>query len=76
MHTRDQPTPDEDGKSPGKNMYGVHPFFMYKHKSGAFTGVLYKLANSQDWFIKNDNANGKVNLVTIADGGIADIYVW
>ena len=76
MHTRDQPTPDEDGQSPGKNMYGVHPVFMYKHKSSVFTGVLYKLAQSQDWFIKNDKTNGKVNLQTIADGGVGDIYVW
>jgi hypothetical protein len=32
MWSRDIPTPDEDGKLPGKNMYGVHPFYMYKHK--------------------------------------------
>lgn len=76
MQSRDQPTPDEDGQSPGKNMYSVHPFFMYNHKPGVFTGVLYKLANSQDWFIKNDKANGFVNLQTIADGGVGDIYVW
>lgn len=30
MWTKDIPTPIEDGKAPGKEMYGVHPFYMYK----------------------------------------------
>eukprot|EP00347_Sterkiella_histriomuscorum_P014109 403362137 len=75
MHSRDQPTPDEDGQSPGKNMYGVHPFFMYKHKPQAWVGILYKLGNSQDWFIKNNQDQGQIFLNTIATGGVVDIYV-
>ncbi len=54
MHSRDQPTPDEHGTLPGANMYGVHPFFMYKYQSNAWVGVYYKLAQAQDWWIKND----------------------
>lgn len=46
MWSRDQPTPDETGTLPGSNMYGVHPYFMYKHKQGAWVGVLYKLAHA------------------------------
>ena len=44
MWSRDQPTPDETGKLPGANMYGTHPFFMYKHMSNVWVGVHYKLA--------------------------------
>ncbi len=43
MMSRDQPTPDETGKAPGNNMYGVHPFFAFRHKPQAWVGVLYKL---------------------------------
>lgn len=75
MWTRDIPTPDEDGKLPGKNMYGVHPFYMYKHKEASWVGVLYKLAHAQDWWIKNNKDAGTVGLTTIATGGVADIYV-
>lgn len=46
MWARDQPTPDETGTLPAANMYGTHPFFMYKHKAGAWVGVYYKLAHA------------------------------
>ncbi len=46
MWARDQPTPDETGTFPSANMYGTHPFFMYKHKPGTWVGVYYKLANA------------------------------
>jgi len=75
MWSRDQPTPDEEGTLPGANMYGVHPYFMYKHKQGAWVGVLYKLAHAQDWWVKNNINVGTVDLSTIATGGVADIYV-
>jgi alpha-glucosidase (family GH31 glycosyl hydrolase) len=75
MWARDQPTPDETGSLPGANMYGTHPYFMYKHKKQAWVGVFYNLANAQDWWIKNDINGGKVNLTTVATGGVADIYV-
>jgi len=44
MWSRDIPTPIENGKAPGKNMYGTHPYFMYKHKPNAWIGILYNLA--------------------------------
>ncbi len=46
MWGRDEPTPDEHGTFPGANMYSSHPYFMYKHKEGAWVGVLYKLAHA------------------------------
>jgi hypothetical protein len=51
MWSKDIPTPIETGDLPASNMYGTHPYFMYKHKSNAWVGVLYKLAAAQDWWI-------------------------
>jgi alpha-glucosidase (family GH31 glycosyl hydrolase) len=56
-------------------MYGVHPYFMYKHKAGSWVGILYNLAAAQDWWIKNDQTNGLVNLQTVAVGGRVDLYI-
>jgi hypothetical protein len=44
MWSKDIPTPIESGDLPAANMYGTHPYFMYKHKAGAYVGALYKLA--------------------------------
>ena len=44
MWSRDIPTPIENGKPPGNNMYGVHPYFMYKHRANAWVGIVYNLA--------------------------------
>lgn len=75
MWARDSLTPDENGKPPGNNMYGTHPFFMYKYKSNNWVGVLYKLANAQDWWIKNNVDAKTVDISTVATGGVADIYI-
>jgi alpha-glucosidase (family GH31 glycosyl hydrolase) len=75
MWARDQPNTDETGKSPGNNMYGTHPFYMYKHKTNTWIGVLTKLAHAQDWWIKNNSTLGTVDVSTIATGGVADIYL-
>jgi len=72
---RDAGTPNEDGKIPGKNMYGVHPFFSYRHKANAWVGVLYRLGQSQDWYINNNPTTGSINLITLSYGGSADIYI-
>lgn len=56
-------------------MYGVHPYYMYKFTSQSWVGVYYKLAQAQDWWIKNNSTLGTVTLTTIAIGGAADIYV-
>ena len=76
MWSRDIPTPDETGTLPGNNMYGTHPFFMYRHKATAWVGVFYKLAHAQDWWVKNTPAAGTIDISTIATGGVADIYVF
>lgn len=71
----DHGTPDEDGKTPSKSMYGAHPFFMFRHAKESYAGVFYKLAHAQDWYIQNDKTNGIINLKTLATGGLGDIYI-
>lgn len=45
LWTKDIPNPIEDGKLPGKNMYGVHPFYMYQGQgTESWVGVFQKLA--------------------------------
>ena len=75
LWSRDIPTPTETGKLPGANMYGVHPFYMYKFKSNNWVGVLYKLAHAQDWWVTNNLEKKEVDLKTIATGGVADMYI-
>ena len=74
MWNRDATTPFDNGKPPGKNVYGTHPFFMFKHKKGSWVGVFTKLAAAQDWYIKNDSPTGKVDVTMIGAGGLGDIY--
>ena len=71
---RDAGTPPDNGRPPGKNVYGTHPFFMFKHDNSSWVGVFTKLAAAQDWYIKNDKPTGKVNVTLVAAGGMADIY--
>lgn len=44
MWNYDIPSPFEDGRLPGNNVYGTHPFFMYKHDDDSWVGVFTKLA--------------------------------
>lgn len=75
MWSFDRPSTLEDGQAPGKNSYGVHPFFMYQHNANHWVGILVKQAQAQDWQIENDRDNGVVTVRQIATGGITDIYV-
>ncbi len=75
LWSRDIPTPIENKHLPANNMYGTHPYFMYKHRTNAWVGILYNLAAAQDWWIQNDPNKGLVNLQTVAVGGVVDIYI-
>jgi hypothetical protein len=44
LWTRDEPSPVEDGKLPGKNLYGVHPYYMAKATDSTWFGVYTNLA--------------------------------
>lgn len=79
LWSRDIPNPIEDGKAPGKNLYGTHPLYMGQASDKTWFGVFTNLAAAQDWWIKNDvggdTGPGSVKLTTIAAGGVADIYI-
>lgn len=51
MFARDAGTPTDHGTIPGSNVYGVHPFYMFKTDSAVWTGVYTNLAQAQDWYI-------------------------
>jgi alpha-glucosidase (family GH31 glycosyl hydrolase) len=76
IYAKDQGTPDEDGKAPSKGMYGVHPFYIFKHNSNSWSGVFTKVAQAQDWWIKNNKDAGKINIKSMAIGGVGDVYVF
>lgn len=82
LWARDQPDPVETGKSPGNNMYGIHPFYMGKApvspttgKSTGWFGVFANNAAAQDWWIKNNYDTGAVDVTTLATGGVGDLYI-
>jgi len=51
MWAKDIDNPSENGQLPGKETYGVHPFFIYKHASKSWIGVYSNNAQAQDWWI-------------------------
>lgn len=44
LFAKDIDNPQENGKLPGKNTYGVHPFYMFKHSTDSWIGVYHNLA--------------------------------
>ncbi len=53
LWSRDTANPVEDGKPPGKNLYGTHPFYMYTATDNSWVGSFTNLAHAQDWKVKN-----------------------
>lgn len=74
MWNRDVPMPFEDGKPPGTNLYGTHPFYMFKNDNKSWVGVFSNVPNAQDWIILNNKDSGEVNTTMIAAGGMGDMY--
>lgn len=73
LWTRDEPSPVQDGKLPGKNLYGVHPYYMAKATDSSWFGVYTNLAQAQDWWLVNDDA-GITDITLWANGGIGEMY--
>lgn len=71
----DTANPTETGRVPGNNLYGTHPFYMFKGGPSVWAGVYTNLAAAQDWYIYNEAELGYTNITTVAIGGVADIYV-
>lgn len=62
LWNKDIDNPTENGKLPGKEVYGTHPFYMYKHGINSWVGVYHNLAQAQDWWITNDYMSGNVSI--------------
>lgn len=75
MWSRDAAENADDAIPPGKNMYGVHPFYMgqLNSKVGHF-GVSNINPSAQDWYINNNFSSGVVTLKNALTGGIIDMY--
>ena len=74
LWSRDIPNPVEDARLPGKNLYGVHPFYMGRASDDTWFGVYTNVAAAQDWTVKNTASNGLVDLTMTAAGGLGDLY--
>jgi hypothetical protein len=75
VFNRDSPSPEETGEAPGNNIYGSHPFYMFKTDTSIWTGVFTNIMSPSDYYVKSDKASGKVDITTVATGGVADLYV-
>ena len=74
LWARDEPSPVEDSKRPGKNIYGTHPVFFSKLKSdNDFFAVFENNAGAQD-FILESTSNGK-KITHIKTSGITDMFI-
>ena len=71
-------SPIDDAKSPGKNLYGSHPFYMAKvstdPKNPKFIGVFMRNANAQEFSITYEGKKAIIKHVLL--GGILDIYIF
>jgi hypothetical protein len=70
---RDAGSPFDDGKTPGKSMYGHHPIYFGRAAEGTHFGVFNLNGNAADFYIKNGPNSTEVTQVTI--GGIFDVYI-
>lgn len=73
---RDSATTNYDVTSlPGKNIYGTHPFIMYKGETGDFVGVFFNSINAMDVVIQTLDGNTK-DIIFSTNGGIIDTIVF
>ena len=74
LWARDIPSPIEDGKKPGKNIYGTHPVYFSKlAKSDQFFAVFDHNAGAQDYVIKKDGNDWKIT--QIKTSGVTDQFI-
>ena len=73
----DQPAPYDDGKQPAKNIYGVHPVYFTKSKTGntSHWGMFNLNANAQDTKVHlNSGKHGSKISHYISGQGVFDMY--
>eukprot|EP01022_Parablepharisma_sp_SALTPOND_P002386 TRINITY_DN1097_c0_g1_i1.p1 TRINITY_DN1097_c0_g1~~TRINITY_DN1097_c0_g1_i1.p1 ORF type:complete len:2193 (+),score=167.35 TRINITY_DN1097_c0_g1_i1:16766-23344(+) len=74
LFTHDAVSPLEDGEVPGKNIYGSHPFYMFKMPDGTFGGVFMLSSNAMDVsIVPFGEALYKVD--HISTGGLIDMFI-
>jgi len=74
LWARDEPSPIENGKRPGKNIYGVHPAYFTKLSTGTdFFAVFDHNAGAQDYILKKNTGNWTIT--QIKTSGITDQYI-
>ena len=74
LWAQDQQSPVEDGKRPGKNVYGTHPVYFSKLKSGNdFFAVFENNAGAQDFILESTSSGKKIT--HIKTSGVTDMFV-
>jgi len=48
---------------------------MFTTSSTVWTGVFSNTLQAQDWYIKSDDANAMIDIMSIAIGGLGDYYI-
>lgn len=67
----DAPNPIDDGKAPGKNMYGYQPVYYYQSDSTEWVAVFDVSTYASDYFVNTDfDGLGTARVTKIAVGGL------
>ncbi len=74
IFSRDAVSPVEDGLPPGDNMYGSHPFYLFRTPENRFGAVLFLSSNAMDISVF-PLAQNKTKVTYIATGGVIDLFV-
>jgi len=70
--TRDEPSPVDEGKRPGGNIYGAHPvYFTQMQSSNEFFAVFDNNAGAQDFII--EKADKKMRITHVKTSGVTDM---
>jgi alpha-glucosidase (family GH31 glycosyl hydrolase) len=75
MWNRDEPSPIENGKRPGNNIYGTHPvYFTQTSAKDAFYAVFDHNVGAQDFIIRKATG-GQYEITHIKTSGIQDQFI-
>jgi len=74
LWNRDEPSPTENGRRPGNNIYGTHPVYFTQTTSKDFFGVFDHNVGAQDYIIKKVE-NGKYSMTQVKTSGVTDQFI-
>ena len=69
--THDAANPIDDGLPPGRNMYGIQPFYIYQGSNKAWYGVFNNNLYGTDFIVTTPKVNG----TTVTDGIVTTITI-